>query len=259
MGEDQGDCCTVLVGEMSAVATNVVGTFSLRSHALSKEWFLMEMVRDEVRIQLIGTDARTGESTVLSEVRSAEYSVDRLESVARQALDEARLDPVHASSGLGLCLKIRIWSAEGLRSCLNLTSGLIGRLSLVSAALDFDPYPADGSGGDQDGIVADGSHMDAGPELVVVLVGDSPLTRAEWTLSTATRDRYTLDEAQVCIAEAIAAGVAKVEGDISLWKPQVGVRLSSDRGGHAALYLSADLVMTIARCGASLDFDPYVA
>jgi hypothetical protein len=41
MGEDQGDCCTVLVGDMSAVATKVVGTLSLRSHALSKEWFLM--------------------------------------------------------------------------------------------------------------------------------------------------------------------------------------------------------------------------
>ncbi len=155
-------------------------------------------------------------------------------------------------------IEARVWSREGLRSCLSLSAKMIRLVAGVSASLDF--VPRQRVGREETGLGGEAVFsVDAqSPELVVLFIGDSPETGQESVISKVVCLQYRPEYVQASIAKSIALAQAKLKAETSLWHPQVGVRLSSDRRISPELALSADIIQRMGSCEASLDFDPYV-
>lgn len=152
---------------------------------------------------------------------------------------------------------VRVRAGEGDRACLNLSSATLEKMASISASLNFDPELT-GDGG-ADGLELDGEIAPSTrPELVVVLVGDSPVSGEEVILSRVERQQYRTGDIQGGVHEALQCGLEKVKGEAKLWALQVGVRLSSQRGVWPGFNLSCDVIRRMASGGVSLDFDPYV-
>lgn len=152
---------------------------------------------------------------------------------------------------------VRVRVGEGDRACLNLSSATLEKIASISASLSFDPELT-GDGG------ADGLELEeecapsTRPELVVVLVGDSPISGEEVILSRVERQQYGTGDIQGGVHEALQRGLEKVGGEAKVWALEVGVRLSSQRGVWPGFNLSCDVIRLMASSGVSLDFDPYV-
>lgn len=216
------------------------------------------MTKDRVLVQLIATDPERAQEVVLAELESDDYDMDVVDAMIFCAADKA---PRDLEGGLAIwkpCVKVRVFSAEELRSCLHVSAEVIRRIALASAALDFDPYPAIVPVDEGDDLNWEGKELRTCPELVVVFVGNSPSTHEELVLSTVECLWYTFENLRVAAAGVIALATLQVEEDLALWEPELGVRLSSGRGIRPELYLSAELIQTMASCGVTLDFDPYV-
>lgn len=204
---------------------------------------------------LVGNHSESGEERVLAEGQCREYTLANVESLIGEVLERASLSPAVHPSLSRPRLVIRVWSAEGLRSCLNLSAESVRQIAQASALVEFEPYTfVEPIGAEQSAL----REWPSKPELVVIVVGDSPQTGKEVVLASAERQWYTLDELQLSVAEVLALALQRVDGDVRLWMPQLGVRLASDRGLRPALHLPAALIAELASCGASLDFDPYV-
>lgn len=154
-------------------------------------------------------------------------------------------------------ITVRVRVGEGDRACLNLSSATLEKMASISASLSFDPELT-GDGG------ADGLELEeecapsTRPELVVVLVGDSPVSGEEVILSRVERQQYGTGDIQGGVHEALQRGLEKVGGEAKVWALEVGVRLSSQRGVWPGFNLSCDVIRLMASSGVSLDFDPYV-
>jgi len=154
-------------------------------------------------------------------------------------------------------ITVRVRVGEGDRACLNLSSATLEKMASISASLSFDPELT-GDGG------ADGLELEeecapsTRPELVVVLVGDSPVSGEEVILSRVERQQYGTGDIQGGVHEALQRGLEKVGGEAKVWALEVGVRLSSQRGVWPGFNLSCDVIRLMASGGVSLDFDPYV-
>ncbi|WP_188485696.1 hypothetical protein [Stenotrophomonas maltophilia] len=154
-------------------------------------------------------------------------------------------------------ITVRVRAGEGDRACLNLSSATLEKMASISASLNFDPELT-GDGG-ADGLeLEEESAPSTRPELVVVLVGDSPASDEEVILSRVERQQYRTGDIEGGVHEALQRGLEKVEGEAKLWALQVGVRLSSQRGVWPGFNLSCDVIRLMASGGVSLDFDPYV-
>ncbi|WP_367346820.1 hypothetical protein [Stenotrophomonas bentonitica] len=218
----------------------------------------MEVNSHEVLVELLGTHPASDQEVIIAQMASDKYTIENVASLVGCVLGNAVATLADGLRTLSPRLKVRVRSDEGLRPCLNLSAARIGQIAYASASLDFDHCSVATIIEEDEAQEAYRGESVARPELVVVFVGDSPTSGKEVVLSRLSRQWYTLDDLQATVAEAIAGATQQVGGDIALWDPQVGVRLSSERGIHAALYLPAELIQAIASCGASLDFDPYV-
>lgn len=212
----------------------------------------------EMLVQLLGTPSEGGQEVVINHSAGEQYTIDNVASLIESVLEKASALLGSGPRIRGLRLSVRVRSAEGLRACLSLSAEAIRQVASLSAALDFDPFPVLTVLEDEWSGETGQSEPRTRPELVVVLVGDSPSNGKERVLSKVSRQWYTDENLRITVAEAISEGRLNVEGDIALWEPQVGVRLSSDRANPASMFLSSDLIHAMALCGASLDFDPYV-
>ncbi|HEL3778542.1 hypothetical protein [Stenotrophomonas forensis] len=154
-------------------------------------------------------------------------------------------------------MTVRVRAGEGDRACLSLSSATFEKMASISASLNFEPELT------RDGC-ADGLELEqecapsTRPELVVVLVGDSPVSGEEVILSRVERQQYRTGDVQGGVHEALQRGLEKAVGEAKLWALQVGVRLSSQRGVWPGFNLSCDVIRLMASGGVSLDFDPYV-
>lgn len=219
----------------------------------------MEVAIPEISTSVVGLHPTTGQETVLAVSSCDEYNLDNLEESIRRVAESVISHFGAGAEAWQPRLIARIWSRDDLRPCLSLSADTIGLIACVSASLDFAQLQ--GNECVEPGYGQDGPSIDVeghSPELVVLFIGDSPDTGKEAVLAKVVSHQYSLENLQACVAESIELARAKLQGATALWQPQVGVRLSSDRGILPAMHLPAELVQLMASCEASLDFDPYV-
>ncbi|WNH53219.1 hypothetical protein [Stenotrophomonas oahuensis] len=219
----------------------------------------MEVDVPEISAGIIGLHPDTGQEAVLADSSSDENTLENLEASIRRVAESVKSDLGDVAEAWHPRLAVRVWSREGLRPCLNLSADTIRLIASISACLDFAPNQRneyeDGAHGQDEPVLGNESQS---PELVVLFIGDSPETGSESVIAKVVCQHYSLESLQACISESVALAQIELGVEASLWNPQVGVRLSSDRAISPALCISAGLVQQIASCGASLDFDPYV-
>ncbi len=220
----------------------------------------MEVNLPEVIVNIIGSRYPRGEPEVLCSYSFDDYSMDSVEAATCVVLEAVRKMTDAGDIVLEPRVEARVWSREGIRVSLNLSADTMRRIAAGSASFDLDLQQINDHQ-DIDGGVTEFDIVelrDPRPELVTLFVGNSPETGKECILARSCRDIYTMDGLQKCIHETIELARKGAEGEIESWRPQIGVRLSSERGIRPSIYLSADVIKEVSSLGASLDFDPYV-
>ena len=213
----------------------------------------------EILTSVVGLHPASGQETVLAACSCDDYTLDVLEESIRRVAESVKTSLGDGAEAWQPRLTSRVWSREGLSPCHNLSADTIRMIGSISGSLDFAEQRRNGD--DESGCDADPQVPDIegqSPELVVLFVGNCPDTGKESVIAKAVSQQYSLENQQACVAESIQLAQAELQGATPLWQPQVGVRLSSDRGVLPAMQLSAELVQRMAACEASLDFDPYV-
>lgn len=219
----------------------------------------MDLDVPEILARVVGLHPASGQETVLADCSCDDYNLDDLEESIRQVAESVKSSHSDGAEAWHPRLTVRVWSREGLRPCLNLSADTIRMIACISASLDFAQQHRNGDG--EPGCGRDRQVLGVegqSPELAVLFVGDSPETSKESVIAKVVSQQYSLESLQTCVAESIELAQAGLQGATALWQPQVGVRLSSDRGVLPAMHLSAEIVQRMAACEASLDFDPYV-
>ncbi|MCU1067191.1 hypothetical protein [Stenotrophomonas maltophilia] len=211
----------------------------------------------EIEVKLTASAAGCASYDLMAQLSREVNEVDAADVLIRNVIDcrgaASLAEPTHQA----LEVDVRVRIGEGARACLNLSSVTVEKMASIFASLNFDPELA-GDGG-ADGLeLEEESAPSTRPELVVVLVGDSPVSGEEVILSRVERQQYRTGDIQGGVHEALQRGLEKVEGKAKLWALQVGVRLSSQRGVWPGFNLSCDVIRLMASGGVSLDFDPYV-
>ncbi|HIE0127673.1 hypothetical protein [Stenotrophomonas maltophilia] len=211
----------------------------------------------EIEVKLTASVAGCASCDLMAQLSREVNELDAADVLIREVIDFRGATSLAESTHQALEVDVRVRIGEGARACLNLSSVTLEKMASISASLNFDPELT-GDGG-ADGLELEGeSAPSTRPELVVVLVGDSPVSGEEVILSRIEHQLYRTGDIQSGVHEVLQRGLERVEGEARVWALQVGVRLSSQRGVWPGFNLSWDVIRLMASGGVSLDFDPYV-
>ncbi|WP_075676411.1 hypothetical protein [Stenotrophomonas sp. TD3] len=211
----------------------------------------------EIEVKLTASVAGCASYDLMAQLSREVNELDAADVLIRKVVDCRGAASLADSTHQALEVDVRVRIGEGARACLNLSSVTVEKMASISASLNFDPELIGDDGAD--GLeLKEESAPSTRPELVVVLVGDSPVSGEEVILSRVERQQCRTGDIQGGVHEALQRGLEKVEGEAKLWALQVGVRLSSQRGVWPGFNLSCDVIRLMASGGVSLDFDPYV-
>lgn len=211
----------------------------------------------ELEVRIRAADRGSNSWVVLAEASSEIYEPRVIDEVFSRAVILGRLQDRVDSAGENVEFQVRVLTGGGMRACLNLQSVTVGRIAAISGALNLDPKVVESSDANQEEMDRDVSPLHR-PELVVKLVGDSPVTGKEMVLWRTESEWFEPCEVEERVREVLSLGMSAVHGDARAWALQVSISLASDRGVRPAFVLSRDAITAMAAYGASLDFDPYV-
>ncbi|WP_369040506.1 hypothetical protein [Stenotrophomonas maltophilia] len=218
----------------------------------------MEVMPPDSVITISSGEYSTAGATVLARVTADEYDPVTLDLLFDQAIDQAEAALLKAVACDNIGLDLRIWSREG-RPSLNLSPKTLERLASLSSSFNFHPRVISDDGREIDQINAFGLlGLQRRPELIVMLRGRPDGNGKFVNLSRVESHWYSPAGLQARIAEALAAGVSNVPGEVNRWEVYVDIDLHSDRGIWPGFFLPAPLIKALASYNASLDFDPYI-
>lgn len=125
----------------------------------------------------------------------ARSELDAADGLIRKVIDCRGAVSLTESTHQSLEIDVRVRIGEGARACLNLSSAAFEKMASISASLNFDPELT-GDGGADELELEEESAPSTRPELVVVLVGESPVSGEEVILSRVERQQYRAGDIQ---------------------------------------------------------------
>lgn len=218
----------------------------------------MEVMPPDSVITISSGAYSTAGATVLARVTTDEYDPETLELLLDQAIDQAEAALLKAIACDNIGLDLRIWSGEG-RPGLYLSAKTLERLASLSSSFNFHPRVISDDGREVDQANAFSLiGLQRRPELIVMLRGRPDENGKFESLSRVESHWYSPVGLQARIAEALAAGVSNVPGEVNRWEVYVDIDLRSERGIWPGFFLPAPLIKALASYNAALDFDPYI-
>jgi hypothetical protein len=189
----------------------------------------------EIEVKLTASVAGCASCDLMAQLSLEVNELDAADVLIRKVID-CRGRQSSESTHQTLEVDVRVRAGEGDRAC-RISSATLEKMASISASLNFDPELTGDGGADGLELGSD-SAPSTRPELVVVLVGDSPVSGEEVILSRVERQQYRTGDIQEGVHEALQRGLEKVGGEAKVWALEVGVRLSSQRGcGRVSIFL----------------------
>lgn len=156
--------------------------------------------------------------------------LDAADGLIRKVIDCRGAVSLTESTHQSLEIDVRVRIGEGARACLNLSSAAFEKMASISASLNFDPELTGDGGADE--LELEESAPSTRPELVVVLVGESPVSGEEVILSRVERQQYRAGDIQGGVHEALQRGLerVRVRRRCGRWRWEYAYRVSAGCG-----------------------------
>ncbi|MBN4942322.1 hypothetical protein [Stenotrophomonas pavanii] len=149
----------------------------------------------EIEVKLTSSVAGCTSCGLMVHLSREVNELDAADGLIRKVIDCRGAVSLTESTHQPLEVDVRVRIGEGARACLNLSSATLEKMASISASLNFDPELT-GDGGADVLELEEESAPSTRPELVVVLVGDSPVSDEEVILSRVERQQYRTGDIQ---------------------------------------------------------------